>query len=406
MTRVPKAVIIGIFDPNGGSVVSANYFIVKELLNRNYEIYNFAIAEDFNPCFTSLENYKPILIPENKLKKFLTRLPLLKKSYYWLFLVEALTVGLQNKTYKKLILEYHTKIKFDYLIFLGLSAKFSIPEIRTISWLQSPAHTEELFINKLAGNIIKHCGLFCFLKLKFGYLFKRLNETKLDQASDQLICGSSWSKEEMISAGINSSKVHFLPYPIDLNVFNYQPLLPRENKTFQILWLGRNVPRKRIDLLLSAFELLCQKHKNVRLKIIGGFSYAPQYQKLLVNHKFKEYIEYTPNIAKNSVPELLRQTDLVIQTSEGENFGSSIAEALASGVPVILGKTNGTKDFIDEGGFVFTEYTPQAICDCIEHLMEVLSKDGNLLREKARNAALNHFDIKKIINNFENIINK
>ena len=181
---------------------------------------------------------------------------------------------------------------------------------------------------------------------------------------DIIICGSQWSKyrfkDRLIKYGLKSKTVKVLPYPIDINYFKSNSFHSNkkrsESKLF--LWLGRSEPRKRLDLLLDAYALLLQERQDVRLKIIGGFAWAPGYKKLIDNFEFPEYLEYQPSIDRAKVPELMAQCDVLIQPSEGENFGLSVAEALCCGLPVIVGPTNGTKDFISSSSFVFEDYTP------------------------------------------------
>ena len=59
------------------------------------------------------------------------------------------------------------------------------------------------------------------------------------------------------------------------------------------------------------------------------------------------------------VPALLREATVLVQTSENENFGSSVAEALACGTPVVVGPSNGTADYIDEHSMIFGDYEPR-----------------------------------------------
>ncbi len=120
----------------------------------------------------------------------------------------------------------------------------------------------------------------------------------------------------------------------------------KQTDTKVFLWLGRSEPRKRLDLLLEAYGLLLQGRQDVRLKIIGGFVWASGYKQLIDRFEYPEYLKYQPSIDRAKVPELMAQCDMLIQPSEGENFGFSVAEALCCGLPVIVGPTNGTKDFI------------------------------------------------------------
>ena len=185
-------------------------------------------------------------------------------------------------------------------------------------------------------------------------------------------------------------------------------LLLRKNQPIArfFLWLGRSEPRKRLDLLLDAYALVLKERQDVKLKIFAGFSWAPDYKKLIDRFEEPEYLEYQPYIDRAKVPQLMSECDLLIQPSEGENFGTSVAEALGCGLPVMVGQTNGTKDFISSSSFVFEDYTPESLKEAMLQAIKAVEQKRESLALDARKTAEQNFDVSKVIDDLEEIFDK
>ncbi len=160
-------------------------------------------------------------------------------------------------------------------------------------------------------------------------------------------------------------RTHAVPYPVDLELFRPGPPVDPDPERPVLLSLGRLDPRKRLDLLLDAFALVLEAIPGARLRIVGRPGAAPRQLSLLDRFARRDAVEYQPAIPRTEVPALLRAAGVLVQTSENENFGSAVAEALACGTPVALGPTNGTADYIDGNSRVFAEYKPRAVADAI-----------------------------------------
>jgi glycosyltransferase involved in cell wall biosynthesis len=132
---------------------------------------------------------------------------------------------------------------------------------------------------------------------------------------------------------------------LDLETFCPGPVpepLPRK----RCLWLGRIIPRKRLDLFLDGVACAIRGGADLEATVVGGVGFVPGYEKLIEGFAFRERLTWIPSVPRNEVPGLMRGHDVLIQPSEEENFGSSIAEAQACGIPVIVGKTNGNADYL------------------------------------------------------------
>ena len=62
---------------------------------------------------------------------------------------------------------------------------------------------------------------------------------------------------------------------------------------------------------------------------------------------------------------MIRRHDVLIQPSEEEDFGSSVAEAQACGIPVIVGPTNGNRDYLSARDIVLREGTASDLCEAM-----------------------------------------
>jgi glycosyltransferase involved in cell wall biosynthesis len=166
------------------------------------------------------------------------------------------------------------------------------------------------------------------------------------------------------------------------------------------LWLGRAVPRKRLDLFLDGMRELRRRRPNVRARLVGNLR-GDAFADPLVNAvRDDATFSVEGAVARTAVPELFGEIDVLVQTSENENFGFSVAESLAAGRPVVLGPTNGTADYAGEAGFVFTRYEPSAVADALERAMDAVIEQGAALSEKARREARAHFAPDTVMDRF------
>jgi glycosyltransferase involved in cell wall biosynthesis len=393
---------------NSGSLASANFLIVEELLKRGYEIDLYGM-NDFN--------YVEELSDYQALRYIGLSIPLVQ--YIWNFLEKIPNKGgLLYKVWARLSSliyfsamrnkaeENHRNARYDLTLFLGLPGYFRLRNIPTISWLQGPFQTEQQSIKKLKDTIISLCGIQEYLILQLFYMYSSFMTKKIFGTSDIFICGSKWAKGNLCLSKIDKNQIKVLPYPIDMDLFKPSTIIReiKDNKKIVFLWLGRIVPRKRLDLLLEVFKELIQEKHDVYLQIIGKFSYAKGYKKIIEDFDFPERLHYQESIQRLKVPEIMNSVDIIIQPSESENFGSSVAEALSCGIPVIVGSTNGTKDYLsDSAAWIFEEYSPACFKHTIEKAINHLGTSRKEISLAARAQAEKEFSIMKVVDELANI---
>lgn len=129
--------------------------------------------------------------------------------------------------------------------------------------------------------------------------------------------------------------VAIIPNGIDVPVYVSKEPLPLR----QLLFLGRIHPVKGIDLLLRAWAAVQQQHTNWQLVIAGPDEggYLAKMQKLARELKL-ERCEFVGALYGEKKWRAYQKADLYVLPTHTENFGITVAEALAAGTPVITTK--------------------------------------------------------------------
>lgn len=256
-----------------------------------------------------------------------------------------------------------------------------------VSWPQSAPQTEWAAWRSPAINrrVSAASGRIQRASIEAFYAFRWLQARVSWRASDLILCGSRWSHDSWRRFGVPGRRVRTLPYPLELGSFtDLKPRTP--GRALSFLWLGRAVPRKRFDLFLAAFERLARERREVTALIVGNLAADPLAESALARSPARDRIEHRSAVPRAAIPGILAEADVLVQPSENENFGFSVAEALAAGRPVVAGPTNGTGDYAGAALFGFDVYTPEAVAAGMARAADAVLADGDGLARAARRA--------------------
>lgn len=386
----------GLVEEQAGSVASANFLVLEELLRRGHQIDFYAKADFVHPDPLIAHpnfHYKGVLLDDKiqlrqKISPAFGRI-INRLAEDWLYRQHVRAIGQRLRA-------CHRERPYEAVLFLGVEPQFDAGTAPVVSWVQGPPQTEWQSIRRLKDQITALCGQGLYWKLKAFYAYKQRKLRKRLTQADYLICGSQWSRQRIIDFGVPAERVKALPYPFDLSFFTPSSESESLSAPRTFLWLGRIDPRKRLDLLLDAFAELVEQRDDVKLKIVGRTSYASGYMELIDRFPHPDHLTYTEHVPRVQVPDLIRQSSAVIQPSESENFGSSVAEALCCGTPVILGPTNGTGEYCDSAAFRFDAYTADSIRRAMQDCLDALASRPEKIAQEARATAERQFNVQDV----------
>ncbi len=394
--------VYGFIDEHAGSQASASFKIVEKMLQLGHGIDLYAIDGFITPG--NLANYPnltyiPVKVAGCKpVWEFLRKRKSQRVRSVLEFGFAKVSNFLHVRSIKKRIANAHARQPYDALLAFGLLSPCRLQNARTISWPQGPPNGEYAWIVNNRRQLISKLGFLYVVFLVSLYRYKCLVTRVSQRKSDLVVGGSQWTTSMWEKLGVSRRRLASLPYPIDLVDFDMDRSHPiaSTNESFTFLHLGRLVPRKRLDLLLEAFDLVRNVEPLSRLVVIGSFSYGTAYKSLLDRYLNCDQFEYRERIPRTEVPALLRSVDCSIQTSEHEDFGSTIAETLACGTPVVLGPSNGTSDYVPACCTIFDEYSPQEIADAMLTTIRGMRMNGAAIRDSCRKTAESFFCAKQI----------
>jgi glycosyltransferase involved in cell wall biosynthesis len=146
--------------------------------------------------------------------------------------------------------------------------------------------------------------------------------------------------------GIDPSRVHVIPNPIDLGRFS-PASHERDPKTaLDLVYVSRIAVRKGVELVVGLSQRLDDLAGTVRIRVVGDGAMFSDYRPLLrgLNPAVAEYVG--PRTA-TELATLYRTSSVLLQPSHYEPFALTVGEALASGVPVVASSTVGAAEGID-----------------------------------------------------------
>lgn len=163
-----------------------------------------------------------------------------------------------------------------------------------------------------------------------------------------------------------------------------------ENKTLG-LFVGRLAKKKGIDYLLEAVALLKETHSDIQFIIVGTGPLEEELHSRAKEQNLEDAIEFTGWTSEEELNELYICADFVIvpsiETESGDTEGmpTVIAEAFASGNPVITTDVGGISDVVKDcqNGYIVPEKRPDKLAEKMALLI-----DNEDLRQELSTGAL------------------
>lgn len=272
----------------------------------------------------------------------------------------------------------HASEPYDAALFLGTAPRGGLDGVPTVVWPQCAPQSELIAVRGLRGPVTRVSGLGAYLRLLLYYEFKD-RVTWTWATSHHIVLASRASRDIATDFGVSAKRVCVTPYAIDLQRFSPGPTPTAARRT--VLCVGRLDPRKRVDLLIDAVRVLAARRSDFDVHVIGRDAYIPGWAAWVQKQARGLPITYSDAVPQSEIVERLRTADVVVQPSEQEEFGHAVAEALACGVPVVTGPTNGTGEYTPAGASVrFERYEADSLAAAIERALA-------LSREPATRAA-------------------
>ncbi len=220
-------------------------------------------------------------------------------------------------------------------------------------------------------------------------LLRRLTVRAMEQ-TDATRAVSHYLARQCVELGADPSKVRVIPNGVDVQRFN---LIPRKEAKERVgldpnrrhlLYVGRLVAVKGLDLLLDAAALLMRQRKDLDLVLVGDGVEREALKQRAKDLGASERVHFVGAQPHDRIPIWMNAGDVLCLPSHKEGLPTVLLEALASGTPVVATAVSGTPEAVVDGvvGRLVRSRDPEEMASC---LAEVLGRewDRQALREHA-----------------------
>jgi alpha-1,6-mannosyltransferase len=216
----------------------------------------------------------------------------------------------------------------------------------------------------------------------------------IGRGCDATICGARWQVEKLTSHGV--PRVVHVPFGVDKDVFtpdardegarhallaSFTEAAPPTEDTRLVVAIGRFAWEKRWDVVLDAYVRLAER---VPARLIC-FGDGPERAAMQARVAGRADVRFEGFITdRAALSRALASADLLLHGCPFETFGLGVAEAVASGCPVVVP---------DEGGAAELAFGPSAVSyraldveACAAAAITLLQREPAQVRDAARAA--------------------
>jgi glycosyltransferase involved in cell wall biosynthesis len=218
--------------------------------------------------------------------------------------------------------------------------------------------------------------------------------------SDVITAVSSALKDEVAALGIGDRRVDVLPMGVDTTRFTPDARSEALRRSLNpdgplLLFVGRLVEKKGPRYAIEAMVGITKEQENARLVVVGEGPDAGSLRKLALDLGVGSSVAFLGSVPNAELPMYYASADVLLAPSivarNGDQEGAPVvlAEAMASGCPVVAAELDGVRDTVIDGstGLIVPARDPYALSLAASGLLSDEPRRGQMARRSVVEAA-------------------
>ena len=230
-----------------------------------------------------------------------------------------------------------------------------------------------------------------------GRIFARLKLWVLNR-SQAITVVSQAMKDKLVNMGVASGKIQVISMGVDLQG-TFVPDLDKARDPHELLFVGRLVGKKGLDVLLQALPIVLESQPEVRLIVAGSGPLEPKLRKQAQALGIEGKVSFLGMLPQSELPGLYQRAAMAVfpfitaETGDQEGLSLVIMEAMGCACPIMVSDLPAIKDTIqhEETGMISPVGIPQTLAQSI---IKSIHEPDRLKRmaTKARQLAVKKYD--------------
>ncbi len=149
-----------------------------------------------------------------------------------------------------------------------------------------------------------------------------------------------------------------------------KPAFSRALPSAYFLFVGTPEPRKNIERIFKAFELMQPEDRKLHLVIAGGPGWKNKaFLDSLRDHPLNQYVWFTGYVETDALSTLYENALCLLFPSLYEGFGLPILEAMACGTPVITSNISSMPEIAGDAALLVDPYDVDALARSMREIL-------------------------------------
>ncbi len=177
--------------------------------------------------------------------------------------------------------------------------------------------------------------------------------------SDAVITVSDGLREKVMELGIDAAHVHTITQGINTQLFHNAGREAAQARLAQqyaslghersvLLWVGRMVDVKRLDVLINAVAVLRDGGRDFVLCLVGDGPQRGMIETQVNEQALTDHVVFAGAVSPDSLGDWYRTADATILSSESEGLPNVLRESLACGTPFVSTNIGSIAEIADE----------------------------------------------------------
>ncbi len=207
-------------------------------------------------------------------------------------------------------------------------------------------------------------------------LLQRVLDSASYRVSDTVVSVSAYQCRELADVyRVPIERTAVVRNGIDLDRYSLREEAAPSEQEQRVLFVGRLVRKKGLDLVLRAAAALKRSRPGVRFVLVVG---SPEYAKMLSRFDamvdelgLREDLEIVWSVPEADLPLVYRSASVLLAPSQGyESLPTVLLEALASGIPVLTTRAWGTLEAVKDSRMLLVTAELDEIVTKLEALLD------------------------------------
>ena len=206
------------------------------------------------------------------------------------------------------------------------------------------------------------------------------------EANDAILTVNIHLKSAVEAMGIAAEKVHVWHQGVDTELFHpatdkqqVRRSLGIETDAPTLVWVGRMVHVKGLDVLVAACSALRERNQEFRVHLVGDGPLRASLEAEVASRKLGAHVKFVGSKQHKELGDWYRAADLTLLPSRSEGLPNVLRESLACGTPFVASRVGGIDEIAEGGaGMLVPPERPEQLADAIVRALRERPSDAVL----------------------------